>query len=254
MLRRLGPRRLGRRTARTTPTSAGWRRARCRPTRPRSPRKACGSRRSRLDHDMAARIASASRTPVERRGDLDAQRGANRLGVDRMAEVVGALGSTDALTEIVDYGERRMRAALARIPRRPWRVDDVLDSGGPASRAADADARSRSRSRSTATNAAFDFTGTDAQRAGQRQRGRSGDGERGRVRHAYRDGPDDAGERWRDAAGARDRASRAPWLRQCRRSRSAPATSRSASASPTSAWRRSRRRRRIGSVPRARAR
>src|SRR4029078_11106051 len=84
-----------------------------------------------LDTDMRWQIASASRTPVERRGDLDAQRGANRLGVDRMATVVRTLGSTAPLTEIVDYGERRMRAALREFPDGQWHADDVLDSAGP---------------------------------------------------------------------------------------------------------------------------
>ena len=37
----------------------------------------------------------------------------------------------DALAEILDYGERRMRAALAALPDGRWTFTDVLDSAGP---------------------------------------------------------------------------------------------------------------------------
>ena len=84
----------------------------------------------RLDDGLVELIVTSSRTPDERRGDLDAQRGANRLGVERMAAVVEGVGSAAPLAEIVDYGERRMRAALGP-PRWRWRFDDVLDSAGP---------------------------------------------------------------------------------------------------------------------------
>src|SRR5205807_2291162 len=44
-----------------------------------------------LTGDVAEVIVTSSRTPDERRGDLDAQQGANRLGVARLAELVLAL-------------------------------------------------------------------------------------------------------------------------------------------------------------------
>jgi N-methylhydantoinase B/oxoprolinase/acetone carboxylase alpha subunit len=119
----------------------------------------------RLDERVAELIATSSRTPTERRGDLDAQRGANRLGVARMAAVVLALGSVGPLAEIVDYGERRMRAALREFPDGQWRSEDVLDSAGPRP-----EQQSPTRVALTLTvdgeRAVFDFTGTDAQRAG----------------------------------------------------------------------------------------
>ena len=59
--------------------------------------------------EIEAVFVAASRTPEERRGDLDAQRGANRLGVERLRE----RSPTSRSREVVDYGERRMRAALA---------------------------------------------------------------------------------------------------------------------------------------------
>src|SRR5688500_8173182 len=55
-------------------------------------------------------LLANSRTPSERRGDLDAQIGANVVGVERLR----SLGvSSLELSEVLDYGERRMIAALA---------------------------------------------------------------------------------------------------------------------------------------------
>ena len=62
-----------------------------------------------VDADSLALVVAASRTPEERRGDLDAQRGSNRLGVERFTELVNGLGglggvSPDAFAEILDHG------------------------------------------------------------------------------------------------------------------------------------------------------
>ena len=81
-----------------------------------------------LTPEVVALILAASRTPEERRGDLDAQVGANRVGVGRLLELARA---GDPLQEIVDYGERRMRAALGELPDGSWSFHDVLDSTGP---------------------------------------------------------------------------------------------------------------------------
>lgn len=113
-----------------------------------------------LVDQVVALLLANSRTPEERRGDLDAQLGANRVGVERLAELAG-----EPLAEVVAYGERRMRAALAELPDGVWRFEDVLDSSGPGD-----DQRSPSRIAVTLTIAGdevtFDFTGTDAQRPG----------------------------------------------------------------------------------------
>jgi N-methylhydantoinase B/oxoprolinase/acetone carboxylase alpha subunit len=119
----------------------------------------------RLDDSVAALVVASSRVPDERAGDLDAQRGANRLGVVRMREVVESLESHALLDEIVDYGERRMRSALATLPHGVWHFDDVLDSAGPRD-----EQQTPTRIVLTLTldgsTASFDFTGTDAQRPG----------------------------------------------------------------------------------------
>ena len=118
-----------------------------------------------LSPDIEAVIVTSSRTPDERRGDLDAQRGANQLGVARLAELVTQVGSATPLAEVVDYGERRMRAALRGLPDGHFRFDDVLDSAGPRP-----EQESPTRVVVTVTidgeHATFDFAGTDAQRSG----------------------------------------------------------------------------------------
>jgi N-methylhydantoinase B/oxoprolinase/acetone carboxylase alpha subunit len=80
-----------------------------------------------LDDGLRGLLLANSRTPDERIGDLAAQEGANVVGVERLAALVGA-----PFAEVVDYGERRMRAALGALPDGTWRCDDVLDSTGAA--------------------------------------------------------------------------------------------------------------------------
>jgi N-methylhydantoinase B/oxoprolinase/acetone carboxylase alpha subunit len=115
----------------------------------------------RWTREVETLLVAASRTPDERRGDLDAQLGANRLGVERLRELTAA---PDVLAEIVEYGERRMRAAIDALPDGEYRFEDVLDStGGPG------DARpARICVKVTVLGDAitFDFAGTDDQRAG----------------------------------------------------------------------------------------
>ncbi|HEX2192878.1 MAG TPA: hydantoinase B/oxoprolinase family protein [Acidimicrobiales bacterium] len=113
-----------------------------------------------LTDEVEALLCANSRTPDERRGDLDAQRGANVVGLERLAEFADA-----PLHEITDYGERRMRAALGNMPDGTWRFEDQLDSCGP-----DEDQQQPARVALALTidgdTATFDFDGTDAQRRG----------------------------------------------------------------------------------------
>ncbi len=114
----------------------------------------------RLTHDVREVIVASSRTPEERRGDLDAQWGANVVGMTRLAAEAGL-----PFAEVTAYGERRMRAALADLPDGEWHFTDVLDSTGP-----------RPEQHAAATicvcvkvdgdAVTFDFTGTDEQRSG----------------------------------------------------------------------------------------
>jgi N-methylhydantoinase B len=113
-----------------------------------------------LDDGLRRLLLANSRTPGERVGDLAAQEGANLVGVERLATLADA-----PLPEVVDYGERRMRAALADLPDGTWRATDVLDSTGAAP-----DQQRPARIAVSVTVAGdevtFDFAGTDPQARG----------------------------------------------------------------------------------------
>jgi len=115
-----------------------------------------------LTPGVVAILEANSRAPAERRGDLMAQAGANRVGIERLAALAGRMGSFD---EIVDYGERRMRAALRDLPDGHWTAEDVLDSTGPAPEQ-QRPAVIRLELTKAGSEATFDFSGTDGQRLG----------------------------------------------------------------------------------------
>jgi N-methylhydantoinase B/oxoprolinase/acetone carboxylase alpha subunit len=114
----------------------------------------------RLTDEVRAILLANSRTPVERAGDLDAQVGANRLGVARLAAL-----AHEPFAEVLDYGERRVRASLGRMPDGSWTFEDVVDSFGPAP-----EQQVPTPIRVTVTidrdGVTFDFAGTGPQRAG----------------------------------------------------------------------------------------
>jgi len=116
----------------------------------------------KLTAAVRALVLANSRTPGERSGDLDAQVGANTVGVERLA---GFDAGDDRFGEVLDYGERRMRAVLADLPDGTWTFTDVIDSFGPA-----ADQQQPTEITVAVTVAGehivFDFSGSGPQRAG----------------------------------------------------------------------------------------
>jgi N-methylhydantoinase B len=75
---------------------------------------------------------AASRTPVERRGDLAAQLGANEIGARRLGELIEREGLERfrrLAAALLDYGERRMSAALRGLPAGSYRFTDLLEWG-----------------------------------------------------------------------------------------------------------------------------
>ena len=73
---------------------------------------------------------AASRTPEERLGDLSAQLGANEVGARRLVELCGAYGPTGhaaVYDGLLDYGERRMRAAIRELPDGSYEFEDYLE-------------------------------------------------------------------------------------------------------------------------------
>ncbi|HEY3811147.1 MAG TPA: hydantoinase B/oxoprolinase family protein [Acidimicrobiales bacterium] len=115
-----------------------------------------------LTPQVAALLEANSRTPIERRGDLDAQVGANRVGAQRLAALAGRV---DAFDEVLGYGERRMVAALAEMPDGTWRAEDQLDSTGPGLEQ-QRPVSIRLALTIAGSEATFDFTGTEWQQPG----------------------------------------------------------------------------------------
>jgi len=71
--------------------------------------------------------------PRERRGDFRAQFAANRIGAERLRELLARYGAPTceaAMTELLAYGERKIRAALRRVPDGVYRFEDWMDDDG----------------------------------------------------------------------------------------------------------------------------
>ena len=80
-------------------------------------------------------LARRMRSPRQRLADLRAQRAANRVGAERLAELAarqGVEGLREGMAEILDYAERRTRAALAELPDGAYEARDVLEAGAGA--------------------------------------------------------------------------------------------------------------------------
>jgi N-methylhydantoinase B len=93
-------------------------------------------RGGRLQHDVLRLVLANVRTPDERRADLAAQLGAQATGERRLLDLAGreaaggGPGLARAADALMDYAERRMRAALRRLPRGSFRFADALDDDG----------------------------------------------------------------------------------------------------------------------------
>jgi len=84
-----------------------------------------------LDESAIDALVVRMRQPQERRADLRAQLAANRVGAMRLAELAGRVGVArlrDALDSVLDYAERRARAAIAALGDGERRVRDVLEA------------------------------------------------------------------------------------------------------------------------------
>jgi N-methylhydantoinase B len=117
---------------------------------------------TRLDDRVLAELVSRMRNPDERRGDLRAQLAAHRLAEGRLAELCERRGSDRveaAMDELHDYSERRIRAAIARLPNGRFEATDVLEPiaassrSGPPSTCRGTSSRSTSPARPPSTTA-----------------------------------------------------------------------------------------------------
>ena len=90
-------------------------------------------RRGVLQEDVLRLILANVRTPIERRGDLNAQLAALRVGEQRLVELARRHGVelvAAGFAAILDYAERRMRRRLAEFPEGTYRGEDFLDDDG----------------------------------------------------------------------------------------------------------------------------
>src|SRR4029077_2245357 len=86
-----------------------------------------------LQEDVMRMILANVRTPEERKGDLNAQLAALRIGEQRLVELAQRYGAdlvTAGFDAILDYAERRMRRRLAEFPPGTYRGEDFLDDDG----------------------------------------------------------------------------------------------------------------------------
>src|SRR5687767_5288073 len=115
-----------------------------------------------LREDVMELLLINFRLPRERRGDFRAQFAANRLGAQRLAELLqryGRLICVAAMEELLAYGERKIRAALADVPDGVYAFEDFMDDDG----ADGPPVPIRVRITVGAGTIALDFAGTGAQ-------------------------------------------------------------------------------------------
>lgn len=82
--------------------------------------------------DFLQPFLAASRTPWERRGDLDGQMGSNAVAVRRLTELVESEGLarfSEVSKALLEYGERRMLAALSDLPDGVYEFEDYMEFG-----------------------------------------------------------------------------------------------------------------------------
>ncbi len=121
-----------------------------------------------ISPDLEKVILANVRTPDERKGDLGAQLAATLRATERLAALARRYGSEELvayMSEVMNYSDRLMRAALADLPDGEGTFDDFCDGDGIADDARGNDARFRIRLlvRKQLDRLIVDFAGTDPQ-------------------------------------------------------------------------------------------
>src|SRR5512132_950321 len=114
---------------------------------------------TRADDALLSDLASRMRNPKQRLADLRAQRAANLSGIRRLRQLAERHGLDllrTATAEILDYAERRTRAALSAMPDGESTAEDVLEG-------LDGDIRLRLRATVRGDTLELDFEGTAEQ-------------------------------------------------------------------------------------------
>ncbi|MGI8631431.1 MAG: hydantoinase B/oxoprolinase family protein [Solirubrobacterales bacterium] len=110
-----------------------------------------------------AGLVGGMRNPDQRIADLRAQLAANQLGARRLGELADRHGDEllrRGMREVLDYAERRTRAAIAEMPDGSWESTDVLEHDGGAE---PHDIALRVRATIDGDTVRLDFSGTDGQ-------------------------------------------------------------------------------------------
>ncbi|HEY3193593.1 MAG TPA: hydantoinase B/oxoprolinase family protein [Solirubrobacterales bacterium] len=117
---------------------------------------------TRADDAVLSELASRMRNPEQRLADLRAQRAANLTGIRRLTQLAQRNGIDllrTATAEILDYAERRTRAALEAMPDGESAAEDRLEGR-------DDDIRLRLRATVSGDSLDLDFEGSAEQVAG----------------------------------------------------------------------------------------
>ena len=87
----------------------------------------------RLTGDVRALLVANMRKPAERLADLRAQEACMAVGADRLRQLAARFGRTTLLhgmDELHAYSERRIRAAIDRIPDGVYEAEDTIEGDG----------------------------------------------------------------------------------------------------------------------------
>ncbi|MEM9345958.1 MAG: hydantoinase B/oxoprolinase family protein [Planctomycetota bacterium] len=118
-----------------------------------------------LDDEAVDWIANSSRTPDERRGDLQAQLAALRVGAERLQTMAARYGLavlTQRGNDLIAYTERIVRHLVESLPDGVYAFEDVLDDDGFGA----VDIKLSCTLRIDGDKACLDFTGSADQVAG----------------------------------------------------------------------------------------
>jgi len=119
-------------------------------------------RKGELQGDIMRLLLLNMRLPDERRGDLNAQIAACKLGVSRIGDVIERFSSEyleKVFDEIIERTGKRMRTVISGLPDGVYRFEDVMDDDGMGLE----DVRIAVAITKQADRITFDFTGTDLQ-------------------------------------------------------------------------------------------
>jgi N-methylhydantoinase B len=90
-------------------------------------------KKGKLDKELIRLISQNLRTPEEFRGDLAAQIAANNVAERRLQALMAKYGEQTVLaymSEIMDYSERRLAAAIRKLPEQSQSFEDRLEGDG----------------------------------------------------------------------------------------------------------------------------